>query len=188
MRKRDLRIDDDLILKELKSGDEVDLFQIIDSQRYQLEEWLPFVELTTNLDFTKRFVVTYVESEGVATTWTINFQQKCVGLVGLKEFDFDNHKAEIGYWLSVDFQGKNIMYRSCMQVIQYAFEVLNMNRIQLKAGKQNKRSRTLASRLGFKFEGIERQGELHSRGFIDLAVYSLLVTDITMNSLDNYRG
>lgn len=187
MKKRDLRIDEDLILKELKLGDELDLFQIIDSQRTQLGEWLPFVELTTSVEFTRKFVDTYIDSEGVATTWTINFQQKCVGLVGLKEFDFDNHKTEIGYWLSADFQGRNIMYQSCMQVIQYAFEELNMNRIQLKAGKLNKKSRTLASRLGFTFEGIERQGELHSRGFIDLAVYGLLVTDITMNSLDKYR-
>ncbi len=188
MEKRELRIDNDLVLKELKLGDEVDLFQIIDSQRTQLGEWLPFVELTTSVDFTRKFVDTYISSEGVATTWTINFQRKCVGLVGLKEFDFDNHKTEIGYWLSTDYQSKNIMYRSCMQIIQYAFEELNMNRIQLKAGKLNKKSRKLASRLGFKFEGIERQGELHSRGFIDLAVYGLLVTDITMNSLDKYRG
>jgi ribosomal-protein-serine acetyltransferase len=186
MKKREFKIDDDLTLKELKAGDELDLFEIIDSQRTQLGEWLPFVELTKDVYFTKKFVDTYVASEGVATTWTVNFQEKCIGLVGLKDFDFDNHKTEIGYWLSTDFQGKNIMYRSCSQVIQYAFEELNMNRIQLKAGKKNKKSRTLASRLGFTFEGIERQGELHSRGFIDLAVYGLLATDITINTLDNY--
>lgn len=177
MKKRDFRIDDDLVLQELKLGDEVELFKIIDSQRTQLDKWLPFVELTTSVDFTKIFVETYVASEGIATTWTINFQQKCVGLVGLKDFDFDNHKTEIGYWLSTEYQAKNIMFRSCMRVIQYAFEELKMNRIQLKAGMYNTRSRTLASRLGFKYEGIEREGELHARGFIDLAVYGLLVSD-----------
>lgn len=183
MGERYLKVDDDLVLKELQPGDEKDLFQIIDSQRNQLAKWLPFVELSTSVDFTKTFVDTYAASEGIPTTWTINFQQKCVGLVGLKDFDFDNHKTEIGYWLSSDYQHKNIMFRSCMRVIQYAFEDMKMNRIQLKAGMYNTRSRTLANRLGFKFEGIERDGELHSRGFIDLAVYGLLASDI---SQDNY--
>jgi RimJ/RimL family protein N-acetyltransferase len=35
----------------------------------------------------------------------------------------------------------------------------------------------VAERLGFELEGIERDGELHSRGYIDLAVYSLLKKD-----------
>lgn len=177
MGKKDFSIDDDLVLHELKLGDEIEIYKIIDSQRMHLAKWLPFVELSSSVEFTRKFVQNYEASQGMATTWTVNFQQKCVGLVGLKDFDFDNHKAEIGYWLSKDFERKNIMFRSCERVIQYAFEEMKLNRIQLKAGIQNLRSRTLANRLGFKFEGIERDGELHTRGFIDLAVYGLLASD-----------
>ena len=56
-------------------------------------------------------------------------------------------------------------------------ENMKMNRVQLKAGTENVRSRAVAERLGFALEGIERDGELHSRGYIDLAVYSLLKKD-----------
>jgi len=31
--------------------------------------------------------------------------------------------------------------------------------------------------LGFAREGIERDGELHARGFVDLVTFSLLKTD-----------
>lgn len=43
----------------------------------------------------------------------------------------------------------------------------------------NKSSSNIPGRLGFKFEGIERQGELLSGGiFTDLAVYSKLKSDL----------
>lgn len=35
----------------------------------------------------------------------------------------------------------------------------------------------MAKRLGFTVEGIERDGELHSHGFVDLKVFSLLKED-----------
>ena len=88
-----------------------------------------------------------------------------------------NMKTEIGYWLSFDFQHKGIVTKCSKALIVYAFDELKMNRIQLKAGVGNIKSRAVAERLGFELEGIERDGELHSRGYIDLAVYSLLKKD-----------
>jgi len=49
-----------------------------------------------------------------------------------------------------------------------------MNRIQIKVATENLKSQQVAERLGFKYEGIEREGELHKCGFLDLKVYSLL--------------
>jgi len=54
---------------------------------------------------------------------------------------------------------------------------LKLNRIQLKVATSNRKSQQVAQRLGFIQEGIEREGELHNRGFVDLVVFSLLVTD-----------
>jgi len=62
-------------------------------------------------------------------------------------------------------------------MISYAFNEMNLNRIQLKAATGNLKSQHVAERTGFTREGIERDGELHSRGFVDLIVYSLLKAD-----------
>ena len=54
---------------------------------------------------------------------------------------------------------------------------MNINRIQIKAATENLKSRAIPERLGFTFEGIERDAELHTRGFVDLAIYGLLKND-----------
>jgi ribosomal-protein-serine acetyltransferase len=82
--------------------------------------------------------------------------------------------GEIGYWLAEDMQGHGIITRSCRALLDYAFNDRGMNRIQIRAATDNTRSWAIAERLGFTYEGIQRQAGFASRGFHDLAVYSML--------------
>ena len=172
-----LFVDEDILLREIGMEDVASIFNTIDNQREYMAEWLPFVELTTDISFTCTFVENYLNAEVKDFTCVIYFRQQFAGLLGLKDTDFDNLKTEIGYWLSEDFQHKGIITRSCKAFIDYSFDELKMNRIQLKAATGNLKSQRVAERLGFIKEGIEREGELHNRGFVDLIVYSLLKAD-----------
>lgn len=175
-----LRIDNEITLKEIGLEDVESIFNTIDAEREYLCEWLPFIELTQDVSYTRKYVENYLNSEIRDLTCVIFYKQKFVGLVGLKDTDFDNMKTEIGYWLSESYQHKGIITRSCKKLIGYAFEELRMNRIQLKAATGNVKSQAVAERLGFTREGIEREGELHTRGFVDLVVFGLLEKDWIM--------
>lgn len=64
------------------------------------------------------------------------------------------------------------------QLLQLAFEKLNINRVQIRCAVGNSASSNIPKCLGFIFEGIEREGELLSTGkYSDLEVYNLLKTD-----------
>ena len=167
-------MDDQILMKEIDEGEVVNIFNAIDAERDYLSEWLPFVEKTVDIEFTRGFVNSYLYSDKKNVTFAIYFEQRFAGLIGLKDTDETNKKTEIGYWLSSGFQHKGVVTKCCKALIAYAFENMKMNRVQLKAGTENVRSRAVAERLGFELEGIERDGEWHSRGYIDLAVYSLL--------------
>lgn len=53
-----------------------------------------------------------------------------------------------------------------------------MNRLEIKCAPENLRSRQIPIKLGFKLEGVEREGEKSADGlFNDLEVYSLLKND-----------
>ena len=153
------------------------IFNTIDKEHAYLEEWLPFVELTQEISYTQRFVESYSDSDKIDFTCAIYFQNQFVGVIGLKDTDLDNKKTEIGYWLSESFQHKGIVTRSSKTMINYVFDEMNLNRIQLKAATGNFKSQHVAGRLGFISEGIERDGELHTQGFVDLIVFSLLRAD-----------
>jgi ribosomal-protein-serine acetyltransferase len=65
--------------------------------------------------------------------------------------------------------------RSVERLCDFAFNELGINRIQIKCAVGNSASSNIPKRLGFIFEGIEREGELLSNGFFtDLEVYSKL--------------
>ena len=174
MKPLELIVDKNIRLKEIGFEHLRPIFNTIDSQRDYLGEWLPFVELTKDISFTNQFIENYVNSNKNNLTFAIIYQKQFAGLIGLKDTDPDNQKTEIGYWLSEKRQGLGIVTCSCKTLIDYVFSTLNINRIQIKAATENFKSRKIPEKLGFAFEGIERDGELHTRGFIDLAIYGLL--------------
>lgn len=170
-------VDDNIVLHELGREHAGEIFDTINTQRAYLGQWLPFVELTTNIDFTLSFIEAYLLSDRQNLMFTIFYRDQFAGLIGLKDTDPANFKTEIGYWLSEPFQHKGIITLSCNKLLDYAFHKLKMNRVQLKAATGNAKSCNVALRLGFTLEGTERDGELHSRGFVDLNVYSLLAAE-----------
>ena len=175
---KELIVNNEIRLKELGLEDVQAIFNIIDNERNYLSEWLPFIADTHRMSDTQSFVDDYIKSsKSKELTFAIYFQNQLVGLIGMKDTDFDNQKTEIGYWLSEEFQHKGIVTRSCEALINYVFYEMKMNRIQLKAATGNFKSQRVAERLGFVREGIERQGELHERGFVDLIVFGLLKND-----------
>lgn len=70
------------------------------------------------------------------------------------------------------------MYKIVKNSRIFAFEKMGINRIQIKCAVGNKLSSNIPKRLGFKLEGVERQGELLTGGvYTDLEVYSKLKSE-----------
>lgn len=170
---KEIKVNETIILKPLHPSDANDIFQTIHSQRNYLREWLPFVDLTQHISDTELFIKTSLENK--ENIFTIQYQHTFAGLIGCKGIDTQNQKTEIGYWLSFSFQKKGIVTLSLKSLVVFAFDNLNINRIQIKCAVKNEPSNRIPQRLGFHFEGIERDGELLADGnFTDLNVYSML--------------
>lgn len=175
-----IKIDNNLSLRQIIPMDAEDIFHIIDSERTFLGQWLPFVASTQSADDTLSFINHYnqVSDENDAGIFTIRIDGSCVGIIGFKGTDIENHKTEIGYWLSERNQGQGIITRSLKELCRIAFEDLDINRIQIKCAEENDRSKAIPKRLGFTFEGIERDGERMSNdNYVNLEIYSLLKSD-----------
>ncbi len=173
-------IDKNTIIRKLIESDAKDIFNTIDSQREYLGEWLPFVEETKEISYTENFVKSVLESmdETQDFIFTIRQNSRFAGIIGFKGTDKQNLKTEIGYWLAQDFQGKGLVSRAVKILTKFAFGPMNMNRVQIKVAVKNYKSKNIPERLGYKLEGIERNGELLTGGvFTDLYVYSKLQYD-----------
>lgn len=175
-----IRVNSKIELETLKLSMADVIFETIDRDRDFLNRWLPFVEYTQTKSDTDNFIKSVVNQPGKKRdeVYCIWYIQEFAGLIGFKETDWVNRKTEIGYWLAERMQGKGIIISSTEKLLRFAFHKLNMNRVQIKVAEGNSRSSAIPKKLGFKFEGIEREGELHQNKFFDLEIYSLLKSDL----------
>lgn len=175
-----IQLDTNIILYQIQLSDAEDIFYAIDSQRNYLGTWLPFVEFTKSIDDTKAFINSVINplSGNEEFVFVIHYNQQFAGLAGFNHTDMVNRRAAIGYWLCQQFQGKGIMTKVVTALCNFAFTELHINRIQINCAINNSPSNKIPRKLGFTFEGIERDGELLSNGqFTDIAVYSKLFKD-----------
>ena len=154
--------DNEILLRQLELDDYKVIFETIDTQREYLGKWLPFVEFTKKPDDSKKFVEMTINlpEDRFEYVFIIRRENQFVGLIGFKCTDKQNKKTEIGYWLSEIFQGKGIATKSVKRLCDFAFNELGINRVQIKCAVGNEKSKSIPKRLGFSFEGIERDGEL----------------------------
>jgi ribosomal-protein-serine acetyltransferase len=172
-----LKVNEEVLLKPLELSDAADIFTTIDSQREYLRRWLPFVDFTQAVEDSEQYIRSVIEApeERRDLVLTIRYRGRFAGLVGFKDTDRSNRKTEIGYWLAEECQGKGIVTESVRALVSHAFAEMNMNRIQIKCAIGNSRSKNIPKRLGFTFEGVERDGEQLVGGVLtDIEVYSLL--------------
>jgi ribosomal-protein-serine acetyltransferase len=170
-------IDQDIYLRPLKYTDAQTIFEGINSSRAHLRVWLPFVDKTQSVADSEAFIKSVLDHppEQRELVWTIWFQDHFAGLIGTNSLDHENQKTEIGYWLVQKHEGKGIMIRCVRRVMEHLFHHEHLNRIALKVAPENHRSRNIPLRLGFSYEGLERQGEkLINNRFVDIEIYSML--------------
>lgn len=99
------------------------------------------------------------------------------GQIEYNYLDWKNRKTEIGFWLGEFFQGKGLVTKSCRVLIDYAFNKLKLNRVEMRCGTENAKSRKIAQKFGFTEEGVIRHAEWLHEHFVDLVVYGMLESE-----------
>ena len=173
------RIDEDLELRSFDPKFAEELFSLTDSNRAYLREWLPWVDNTKVVDTTRSFLKSTVEAGAKNNTYNfiIFYKNQIAGCVAQHAVDKENKFTSIGYWLAENFCGNGIMTKACKKLIELSFSTQGVETIEIRAAVENKKSRAIPERLGFKLDGILRQKEWLYDHFVDHACYSLLKSE-----------
>lgn len=174
-----LRINDDLILHQPQIDFADQLFALVDANRTYLQEWLPWVTNTKSSKDSRQFLKSARQFSfgGQQFHTVIIYKEKIVGLVGFNAIHKKHQKGEIGYWIAEPMQGKGIVTKSVQRLIKYGFQHLNLNRILIRVSANNLKSKQVAQRLNFTYEGTLRQDFFHENQFLDMEIYSLLKSE-----------
>jgi RimJ/RimL family protein N-acetyltransferase len=103
-------------------------------------------------------------------------RNQVAGCTRLAEISWKDERGQIGWtWLGRDFQGTGLNKEMKFLILSYGFEVLKLNRIELKADERNLQSRKALLSIGARQEGILRQHMKIHNGYIRNTVfYSIL--------------
>jgi [ribosomal protein S5]-alanine N-acetyltransferase len=97
-----------------------------------------------------------------------------IGSVTLFNLDFTHRRAEIGYALGCPHWGQGYMNEALMALLKYAFEVLDLHRIEADVDPRNAASIKTLERLGFRREGYLRERRQVNGEIQDAFFYGLL--------------
>lgn len=181
-------IDDDLLLRSFQPEDAPALFKAVDSSRKHLRPWFPWVDATTkpehSLQFIQQSLTMQNNQEGLALG--IIYKREIIGSMGMHNWNHDLKRAQLGYWISEQYEGKGIVSTCLMSFIDFLFEKVGLNKVEIQFMPANERSAAVANRLGFKVEGVIRQSHLLNGAYKDLVVTGLLKSE--WNGLPEKRG
>jgi len=171
------RLADDTELHLLEPRHAEELFRLVDANRARLRPYMEWIDGTAGPEDSRAFIRRALQRMADETElhWGIWCEGRFAGTIGTAgTFDYNNKKAEFGYWISEEFQGCGLVTAARRAFLAYLFETLGLHRAELRIRTINARSRAVAERLGFILEGVHRQAALHDGAAGDMACYGLL--------------
>ena len=173
------RIGDDAELRLLEERHADSLFALIDGSRDHLRRWLPWVDGNQSAGDARAFIQgalrQFAANDGYqAGIWAGG---ELAGVVGHHKIDWGSRATSLGYWLGAGFQGRGLMTGAVRAMVDRAFAELRLNRVEIHCAVENRASRGIPARLGFREEGRLRQAEWLYDHFVDHVVYAVLAAE-----------
>lgn len=98
-----------------------------------------------------------------------------VGTIGLLSIDRKNSKAE--YYVAIGeipYKGKGVAKKASKLILQYGFDVLQLNKIYLYTETENNAAQRLFESVGFVKEGLIKQDIARGEKYMDRIAYGYL--------------
>ncbi len=171
---------DRLRLEPIEPGHADRSWAAVEASLAELRPWMGWA-LDTSLEQTRSFVRGAVAawSSGREFNFAILEGESLVGGIGLDWPRPEQRIGEMGYWVSSEVTGRGYATEAARAVVGFGFGTLELYRIELRAGLENRASRRVAEKLGFRQEGVLRRGCPHGSAGYDCHLYGLLATDLS---------
>ncbi len=168
---------DRLVLRQVNKSDVNEIFFLRSDQRV-----LKFLDRAPAKTTEEAFIfiekINDLEKNNEGVTWAITLKEdpKLIGTICLWNIQKEHYRAEIGYVLHPDFQGKGIMQEAMTAIIKFGFQAMSLHSIEANTNPNNTSSIKLLERNKFIREGYFRENYFYNNKFYDSVIYSLLAS------------
>lgn len=123
------------------------------------------------------FIHSVIESESKGKLVTFALTKKETNeLIGLMAISINStfNRGELAYWVGKPYWGQGYGTEAARALLQYGFEVLQLNRIYAQSFTTNPGSWRIMEKIGLIYEGTLRQHVSRFGQYYDLAQYGIL--------------
>jgi [ribosomal protein S5]-alanine N-acetyltransferase len=139
-----------LTLRQLLINDEQEIFTLRSDS--EINKYLDR-QVSNTIDDARDFINKVNENinKNDSLYWAITLSDRNIlaGTICLFGFSDENNKCEIGYELLTNFQGQGIMKEAAQKVIDYAFNTIQVQKIEAFIHRDNQNSIKLLEKLSF---------------------------------------
>jgi RimJ/RimL family protein N-acetyltransferase len=100
-----------------------------------------------------------------------------LGQAGIGRLDWQERVGEVFYWITPEARRRGAATRAARCISTWAFEALNLARVELTVDPENFVSQKVAERAGFTREGVLRSYQRFKDGRMDAVMFSRLPSD-----------
>ncbi|SFH52269.1 GNAT family N-acetyltransferase [Pisciglobus halotolerans] len=159
-----------ILLRPVKLADAEDMFEYASN-----EETTRFVfEAHKNLEETKESIASFfLKSPFGKYAIVLKQTNKMIGTIDLRTEE-EHKKGELGYTLHQNYQGHGYMTEAGYLILDFGFQILELERIAAFHDARNPASGKVMQRLGMKYEGTLRKNRVHKGQSVDDICYAIL--------------
>ncbi len=164
-----------LVLRKVFNSDVNEMFFLRSDKRVlQYLDRAPVESTEEAFNFFKK--LDDLEKNNDAVTWAITLKKenKLIGIISFWNIKKEHYRAEIGYSLHPDYQGKGIMQEALTNVLDFGFKIMKLHSVEANVNPNNFASIKLLERNNFIREGYFKEDYYFNGKFSDSVIYSLL--------------
>lgn len=106
-----------------------------------------------------------------------------LGGIGVNQRNFEHNFANVGYWVRESCQARGVATQAVRLAIGFAFETLELTRVEIIAAADNLPSRRVAEKAGAKLEGMARNRLVLNGTPLIAAVYATIPSDYSAEQI-----
>ena len=147
----------DLTLRPSRLSDAEGLFAMlsdVESMKYWSDQ--PVTGIEDAIKVLKEDIESDEQGKSLCLSIFLNGEDRMIGKCILFQFSQANQRAEIGFILNRKYWRQGLMQQALAALIDFAFNTLNLHRIEADVDEENTGSLGILERLGFQREGLFR--------------------------------
>ncbi len=169
-------------IRRYRDSDVQAFFEAARESTREVHPWLPWCRPDFSVDDAARWVSSREEAWRVETEKSVVLcdleSDGFVGGAGLNRIDRGHRVANLGYWVRTTWTGRGAATAAIRLCAGYAFEELELERVEIVVVLENEASKRVAEKAGAVFEGMLRKKLRIRDESRDSAMYSLVRGDL----------